>query len=174
MEMELLLQDCCHPVLSRRDSNSCDKMDSSNVTINGNKQDGHKRKSPENIIRVDQCLRKVFSSLFSGDMCEETCSVEERKPKNVYMYKLKPSKIPVHYECIFMPDLDTDDDINLQTNIQLPIKTECENDKSGIEFEDSNLVRLGYTGNSEFSNIPSDPQKGNDGTLRCAEDKVYF
>ena len=175
LEMELLLQDCCDPVLSRRETNFCDETDYNNINYYKNIKESQKRNSEEYFIRVDPCLRKVFSSLVSGGICEEECSVEERKQKKkVSMYKLKPSKIPVHYQSIFMPDLETENGIDLQTKAELPVKMEGENDKCGKIFEDSSLARLCYTTNSKCSLITLAPQTSKDGSLRCTEDQVKF
>jgi hypothetical protein len=174
LEMELLLQDCCHPVLSKRETNFCDETDS-NIANYKNLKDSKANNSHQNFIRVDPSLRKIFSSLHSEDLCEEECSIEERKlKKKVSMYKLKSSKIPVHYQSIFMLDSETDNGIDLQAKVELPVKMEYENDKTGKEFEESSLARLCYTTNSKCPIIPSDHQKSNDGILSCTDHKVKF
>ena len=78
LEMELLLQDCCHPVLSKGESNSCDEFSFNNLP-NRKPIVSQKYSSHENFIRIDPCLRKVFSSFPCGDPCEEECTIEERK-----------------------------------------------------------------------------------------------
>ena len=128
LEMELLMRDCCNPVMLKNESDDCNKNDSNHIIEETDGQvNTEKYDEQELLIRVDPCFRKVFSASFFASACTGGGNIDKRKlKKKVCLYKLKSVDIPIHYRTIFLPDMVTDNGNNVNTNTktEFPVKVE--------------------------------------------------
>lgn len=127
IEMELLMRDCCHPIMTNDESKECNTTSRPNVSeekdIDNEKR--HKPEVEEKLrIRVDPCFRKVFSPSIFPNMCKvDGDSAKRNHKKRVSLYKLKSINPPDQYRTIFQCDSDSDIG-NVVLKPEFPVKIE--------------------------------------------------
>ena len=148
LEMKLLMRDCCNPVMSTTKRSHCDKDDFNEIS----KDEGYAIKEDTNehemLICVDPCFRHIFSATSFSSQGADEGEVQKAKIKGKSCsYKVKSVGIPVYYQTIFIPDMDSDNEnIFMDAKTEHPVKFEphIEEVENGIvvaeSTEESNSV----------------------------------
>ena len=123
VEMELLIKDCCLPVVSTKERNI---KDETNPDKNLAENDCSLTVDCDNrgpYIRMDSFLMEIFSPSLYEPPCANECD-EERNPKKMSsLYRLKSTNVPPIYESLFSFGNATENTNNIDTNmLELPLK----------------------------------------------------
>ena len=149
IEMELLLKDCCSPILQTNNVNISLEENSDKIIVNNETK---KRSFKEPTIRIDPCLRKILAAPFSVETYQEETTAEKSTKNKFSVYKLKLQNIPSQYQSIFFPEYEMDDNIHLDDNF--PVKVE-------VESEIKHNTVLSNIEHSQYSNFKLPPETCN-------------
>ena len=112
IEMELLMRDCCEPVMTGTEAAKCSTDSKPNFSKESsvvNERQSNSEAEEHLLIRVDPCFRKVFSaSIFPNIHKVDGDSDKRRYKKRVGLCKLKSNNPPVQYSTIFQCNSDSD------------------------------------------------------------------
>ena len=150
IEMELLLKDCCSPVLQTNNVDISLGGNSDKIIVN---DETKKRRHKEPTIRIDPCLRKILAAPFSEESHTGQNTPEKSNKNKFSIYKLKLENIPSQYQSIFYPEYEVGDDINLEDPF-FPVKVE-------LEADVKHKIELSNHENSQCSNSKLPPKSSN-------------
>ena len=158
IEMELLMRDCCHPVMTGNEAEKCKTNSKPNVSEENVVVNDERRDNPEAeehlLIRVDPCFRKVFSASIFPNIHKVDGDSDKRKyKKRVALCKLKSDNPPVQYSTIFQCNSDSDIQNMVTPKTEFSVKTEPQvgshtNGVPGAEYSELNQ-KIPLLGESE-------------------------
>ena len=123
VEMELLIKDCCLPVISTKDRNIKDETHTDKNLAENDRSLTVDCDNRGPYIRMDSFLMKIFSLSLYEPPCGNECDEERNPKKSSSLYRLKSNSVPPIYESLFSFENETENITNIDTNmLELPLK----------------------------------------------------
>ena len=123
VEMELLIKDCCLPVISTKERNIKDETNPDKNLAENDRSLAVDCGNRGSFVRMDSVLMKIFSASLYEPPCANECDEERNSKKRSSLYRLKSNNVPPIYESLFSFENDTENTNNIDTNmLELPLK----------------------------------------------------
>ena len=171
VEMELLIKDCCLPVISTKERNI---KDETNPDENLAENDRSLTVDCDNrgpIIRMDSFLMKIFSPSLYEPPCANECDEERNPKKRSSLYRLKSNNVPPIYESLFSFENDTENTNTIDTNmLELPLK--YGDVKEQLENQYNEEYCHSQDDNSKYNQIGLNDQRTEQNLALCINEKV--
>ena len=171
VEMELLINDCCLPVLSTKERNIKDETNPGKKVAENDRSLTADCDNRGPYIRMDSFLMKIFSPSLYEPPCANECDEERNPKKRSSLYKLKSSNVPPIYESLFSFENETENINNIDINIlKLPLK--YGDVKEQLENQLNEEFCHSQDNNSKSYQIGAKDQRTDSNLALCFNEKV--